>query len=289
MIYNKLNLKCIPKPIFAHVYSCPGYKSHFKKPTPNIEIAYVKEGRLELEIFGEKHFVEEKSFLVLPHNYDSYICAKNNEPHIHYTVSVMMNKESILTKDKDCITNEDEIIVPLIISENSKTKTLENTLYKAINEYQKEDIISKLKCGSLFAYLLGELASSGTELPKISSTKADILDKRIKKYIEKNIHTKILLSDIADALGKNKNYLNEVFTKLNNTSIISYVNHMKMKKLAVLIADKGYSVKEAASCVGMNDVNYVSKIFKQKMGMSISEYKSASVDYTFSLSDKNKY
>ena len=34
-----------------------------------------------------------------------------------------------------------------------------------------------------------------------------------------------------------------------------------------------------------NDINTYSK----KMGMSISEYKSASVDYTFSLTDKNKY
>ena len=56
-----------------------------------------------------------------------------------------------------------------------------------------------------------------------------------------------------------------------------------MKKAAVLIADKGLSIKEAAKEVGINDVNYFSRLFKQKMGMSVMQYKSASVDITFSL------
>ena len=54
MICNKLKLDYIPKPIFAHVYSCPGYELKLKKITPNIEIAYIKEGQLKLKILGKE-------------------------------------------------------------------------------------------------------------------------------------------------------------------------------------------------------------------------------------------
>lgn len=283
MLYNKLKLYYIPKPIFAHVYSCPGYELKLKKTTPNIEIAYIKEGQLKLNIMGEEYIAREKSFVILPHNYEFHILTQKNVPHIHYTMSVIMSDESLLCEKKVTPPEPGEIFVPLIIPENSKTKIMEDLLFEAIGEYQKADSLSKLKCGSLFARLLCELASTDSANTVNGSTKNEIIDSRIKKYIEKNIHTKILLSDIGDALGKNANYLNEVFKKINNTSIISYVNDQKMKKLAVLIADKGYSVKEAANAVGMADVNYVSRVFKQKMGMSISEYKSASVDYTYPL------
>lgn len=283
MIYNKLNIRCIPKPVFAHVYSCPGYQLRLKKLTSNIEIAYIKEGSLKLEIMGKEYTATEKSFIVLPHNYDFCVHAEKNVPHIHYTVSVVMETESTLTESVSQSYADGEIFVPLVIYENSKTKQMEDLLFEAIREYQSGDDLSKVKCGCLFAKLLCELVQSGNTEKGQAGIKSEIIDSRIKKYIEKNIHTKILLSDIADALGKNKNYLNQVFKKLNNTSIISYVNNMKMKKIALLISDKGYSVKEAANCVGISDVNYVSRIFKQKMGMSLSEYKSASVDYTYPL------
>ena len=100
MIYNKLNLKCIPKPIFAHVYSCPGYQLKLKRLTPNIEIAYIKEGELSLEILGREYVAKEKSFIVLPHNYEFFIHSQKNVPHIHYTMSAVMGEESILTEGK---------------------------------------------------------------------------------------------------------------------------------------------------------------------------------------------
>ena len=85
MLYNKLKLEHIPTPIFAHVYSCPGYQLKLKHLTPNIEIAYIKEGQLKLEIMGKEYIAKEKSFVVLPHNYEFKIYTQKNVPHIHYT------------------------------------------------------------------------------------------------------------------------------------------------------------------------------------------------------------
>lgn len=286
MLYNKLILEVIPKPVFAHIYSCPGYETRLKEKTlPNIEIAYVKKGELKIEIMGREYVAGEGSFLILPRNNEIRIHSSKNMPHIHYTISAITNSEAEL-KETDEKKENDEIIIPLIVKPFKNTKKCELLLYEAINEFQNPTSSSKIKSGSLVAQLLCELSEEKEDEAKETSKKADILDERIKKYIEKNITSKILLQDIGDALGKNQNYLNQVFKKKNGMPIMAYINLEKMKKVAVLITDKGYSAREAAREFGINDVNYLSRLFKQKMGMSPSQFKSSSADITFSLTDE---
>lgn len=289
MLYTKFNLSKIPEPVFAHVYSCPGYKSTLKKMAPNIEIAYIKEGTLRVHAEGMTINAKENSFIILPHNHAFVIKGSKDRAHIHYTISALIDKDCKLLSSPVTPTGKNEFCLPLYIEPNQKTEKAAELLYEAIRVYQQNDNLSKIKSGAIVARLLCELCDAiGDEEHEKKSKKAEILDSRIKKYIEKNIRTKILLSDIADALGKNANYLNQVFKKRNNMSIISYVNLEKMKKAAVLLIDKGYSAKEAAKEMGISDVSYLSRMFKKKMGMSISDYKSASVDYTFSLADKER-
>ena len=287
MLFNKINMEAIPRPVFAHIYSCPGYESRFKKMLPNIEIAYVKKGELKIEIMGREYVAREGSFLILPHSYEFYIHASENKAHIHYTISAMIDEKSTLEEDGE-MRNEREIVVPLIAENILNHEKCESLIYEAINEYQKPDNGGNIKCGAIVAQLICELSQSSDTLKEKSGEKAGILDRRIKKYIEKNLGSKILLQDIGEALGKNANYLNQVFKKKNGLSIISYVNLEKMKKAAVLIGDEGCSTKEAANAVGISDINYFSRLFKQKMGMSVSGYKSSSADFTFSLADKEK-
>lgn len=289
MLYTKFNLLKIPEPVFAHVYSCPGYESTFKKMAPNIEIAYIKEGIIQVDAEGMSITAKENSFLILPHNHAFAIKGNKDQAHIHYTISAMIDEDCELLSAPAEIAGKNEFCLPLYIEANQKTEKAAELLYEAIRAYQQNDNLSKIRSGTLVARLLCELCEAvGLEEHERQSKKAEIIDSRIKKYIEKNIRTKILLTDIADALGKNANYLNQVFKKKNNMSIISYVNLEKMKKAAVLLIDKGYSAKEAAKELGISDVSYLSRMFKKKMGMSISDYKSASVDYTFSLTDKER-
>ncbi len=285
MLFNRINLDAIPKPVFAHVYSCPGYTTKLNKKLPSIEIAYVKKGELKIEIMNKEFIAREGSFIVLPRNYEFNIHTSKNEAHIHYTISASTDSRIVLDEDS-AIYEKDEIVVPLIIQKPQNHKNCEALLYEAIEEYQRANYLSSVKCGTIMARLLCELAENFDTPLKPTSEKTNILDDRIKKYIEKNISSKILLQDIGDALCKNANYLNQVFKKKNGVSIISYANLEKMKKAAVLIADKGYNIKDAAKEVGINDVNYFSRVFKQKMGMSVMQYKASSVDITFPLIQK---
>lgn len=259
---------------------------------PNIEIVYIESGTVELEILDQKLIAEERSFLILPHKYKmTFKTLGENSSHVHRTVSAAIDADSRLFTEKQEGLMPEYLCVPVCLNPCSQTDLLLGKLNEIIREHQQCSSIGKIKCGLWVLELLCDIADAAAKQTAVStkvSQKIDVLDSKIKRYIEKNLDKKITLADVAECTGKNPNYLNQVFQRKNNMSIISYANLQKMKRGAVLIGEKGLSVKEAAKSVGITDVNYFSRLFRKKMGMSVSEYKDSSVDYAFSLIDFEK-
>ncbi len=289
MLYHVLKLKMIPDPVFAHTYACPGYDCQFGEMVPNHEILFIKSGDLTIDFSGESIVAKEGSFLILPHKFRFRSTSPEDEMHIHYTISAMIDPEARVVNKIPHTLAPDEICLPFCIDGGDKTESLVALLNKAISEYQNPNRISRQKCGALYAELICDLARL-TPQKKASKTSRvqDVLDSRIKMYVQKNVGQKITLTDVAEAIGKNANYLNQVFKKKNNMSIISYVNLVKMKKVAALLVSEGITLKEAALEVGITDTGYLSRLFKAKMGMTTSEFKTNSADFTFTLNDLNK-
>ncbi len=289
MLYNILKLNTIPDVVFAHIHQSANYTVHFNPMEPNLEIAYIKTGPLKLIFNGQEIIAPEKSFLILPHKYEFNLQAIDADQHIHYTVSALVDSDSTVTDTPSFCEEDGTFCIPLCIEYFFNTEEMLHLLNSIIKEHQYSDFISKYKCGAMLIEFLCK-ASEASQLKEIppSGKTALILDGRIKKYIEKSINQKITLEDISYCLGRNPNYLNQVFQKINNTSIISYANSMKMKYAAKLITQTNLSLKEIAEEIGISDVSYLSRLFKAKMGMTISEFKTNSVYNTFSLNDKEK-
>lgn len=289
MLYHILKLKTIPDPVFAHTYACPGYDYKFGEMVPNHEILFIKSGDLTIDFSGETIVAAEGSFLVIPHKYRFRAKSAEGEMHIHYTISAMIDPEARVVNKIPHTLAPDEICLPFCIDGGEDAESLVALLNKAIAEYQNPDMGSRQKCGALCAELLCDLARCTTTKKTSKTSKVqDVLDSRIKMYVQKNVGQKITLTDVAEAIGKNANYLNQVFKKKNNMSIISYVNLIKIKKVAELLMSEKATLKEAAMEVGITDTGYLSRLFKAKMGMTISEFKTNSADYTFTLNDLDK-
>lgn len=289
MLYNIISLKTLPETIFAHIYSCPNYRADFMPTVSNIEIAYIESGPVLVEILGKQITAEEKSFLVLLHNHKISLATIENQSHIHYTVSSMVGGDSKVTEGLPEELPEKSLCVPVYLPYCKHTESLRQLLNLIIKEYQSSDGISSYKCGALVTELLCDIARASKNLvysDKKSVT--DVLSAKIKKYIQNNLDKKITLSDIAECTGKNPNYINQVFQQKNNMPIIKYVNLMKMKRVASLIIDNKLTLKEAAKEVGISDGNYISRLFKSTMGMTVSEYKEYSADNSVSFSDFEK-
>ncbi len=92
-------------------------------------------------------------------------------------------------------------------------------------------------------------------------------------YIEKQLHTSISVSDIADRIGIDRSYLCSVFKKELNCSPQKYILERKMDKAKYFLSSTTGNVKYIALSLGYEDQFVFSRAFKAKTGVSPSEWR----------------
>ena len=93
------------------------------------------------------------------------------------------------------------------------------------------------------------------------------------QYIEQNYTDKIEVGDIADQLHISSRYLNKLFQKHTNMTLLNYINVFRMNQAILLMTDPELTLTEIASRVGMNDSQHFSKLFKSVIGSSPSLFR----------------
>ena len=98
--------------------------------------------------------------------------------------------------------------------------------------------------------------------------------RRALVYLHENYQKNITLQTIADYIGLNKNYFSNLFKAETGENFVRYLNRLRIRK-AVEILEEERKVKnyEIAERIGYQNVNYLSKMFKEVMGITIEEYK----------------
>lgn len=92
-------------------------------------------------------------------------------------------------------------------------------------------------------------------------------------FIEFNLDTKINLSNLADKYYISVPYLSNLFKKEVGTTIITYVNKLRIDRAIKLLNTSSLSIQDIASYVGIYDHNYFTKVFKKEVGVSPSDYR----------------
>lgn len=106
------------------------------------------------------------------------------------------------------------------------------------------------------------------------------LIERIKNHIVQFIHhdkelLKTNFSDfLASELGYEYNYLSNLFSEVEGTTIEKYVILQKIEKVKELIVYDELSLKEIANQLGYSSVAYLSNQFKKITGLTPSHFKS---------------
>lgn len=111
------------------------------------------------------------------------------------------------------------------------------------------------------------------ENQKMSKMLSDsILVNDVKCYLEEHICEAIRIDDICHHLGISKTVLMEKFRKETNKTIIEYLNELKIGRAMDLIRNSAMSFTEISEALGFSSINYFSKMFKSKTGMTLTEF-----------------
>ncbi len=130
---------------------------------------------------------------------------------------------------------------------------------------------------SLELLILSLLSAESTERKERMKSYSLYLQRKtltsdIKKYIELHLAEKISLSEISRHFSYSPSSIKRIFRDEEGCSIIQYITDYRVDNAKVLL-EKGFPVTYVAQEVGFDTINYFSTVFKERTGLTPSEYK----------------
>lgn len=108
--------------------------------------------------------------------------------------------------------------------------------------------------------------------------KVEIARPREKELVMRYLSTEytraqLSLEQATSALGLNRNKINDILKEETGLTFSAYLNRLRLKEAARLLADGKYAVSEVAYSVGYNNVSYFNKLFKEEYGCAPTQFK----------------
>lgn len=94
-------------------------------------------------------------------------------------------------------------------------------------------------------------------------------------YINLNLSSQLSLQVLANALSINASYLSSMFKKEMGITMTEFINSQRINLAIQLLNSSSLSIQSIAWHVGLNDVNYFSRIFKRIVGLTPSDYRNS--------------
>ncbi|MBO5907238.1 MAG: helix-turn-helix transcriptional regulator [Clostridia bacterium] len=130
----------------------------------------------------------------------------------------------------------------------------------------------KGECERRIGYVLSCILHLIQEKPKEVYSN---LTEGIIRYIHSHLTEKIILSEIGRQMHFSPVYCDTVFKKEVGKSIVSYLLDVRLEEAKSLLLANTESVRDISRAVGIEDHNYFSRLFKQRMGYTPTQYRNS--------------
>jgi AraC-like DNA-binding protein len=251
-----------------------------------IEIAFIAYGSCMHTYHGyDVKLIPGDVFVITPHEEHSYkVSAKT-------VIYNCLFYPEALGEDWDKLRNIKSIFDLLIVEpfyrleserqailhlEPSEAASLESLLKKMVEEQEKKhgdfELIQKSNLIILLCLLGRVWEKQFNESKILYGGKRDLLAEAIH-FIENNTNSELKIEDIAARVYLSPNYFRKVFKELTGLTLIEYINRIRISKACKLLNEENMMVSQVAEMVGINDLNYFSRLFKSLAGCTPSEFK----------------
>lgn len=91
-------------------------------------------------------------------------------------------------------------------------------------------------------------------------------------YIDEHYREKIQLDNLCFLFGTNKTTLCQSFKRLYGTTVLDYINGLRIQEAKRLLCEKQMSVTRISEQLGFSSIHYFCRLFKKETGQSPKEY-----------------
>lgn len=94
----------------------------------------------------------------------------------------------------------------------------------------------------------------------------------IGKYVVVHVDEKLTLESVAQGVFLNKSYVSHIFKKITQMNFIDFMLEVKIDRAKILLMDGELKIYDVAAIIGFGNPEYFTKKFKEKTGMTPTEY-----------------
>ena len=234
------------------------------------EMLYVKRGKLNIWMNKKKYELKRNDFIYI------------NSKEAHSTQSPEDNEVIVLQIPGDFLetfSNKESLHIhcnTVELSEHRQFDNIRELLYQMYLYSERKDEAYYLKVYSL----LFELGYILVKNFKVKENDLDIstqkyLDRlsEICDYIKHHYQESLSLNSIADEFGYTPQYLARMFQKYTGTTLLTFLNSIRLNAAFKQIMNTDYSILTIAEENGFSNVKSLNKLFKETYGMTPSTYR----------------
>lgn len=145
-----------------------------------------------------------------------------------------------------------------------------NILCKIREEYTRRLLYHEMKESQLFTQILIEIART---INASSAPAEKEIVPRILDCIQERFKEPLTNQKLGELFDFHPNYINALIKSATGMSLHSYLIHVRLSNAAGFLENSTLSIGEIAECCGFYDIYHFSRCFKQKMGLTPSQYR----------------
>ncbi len=138
-----------------------------------------------------------------------------------------------------------------------------------LNKEAVRDMLICEKITGLLAQIVMDCNHSTIDVP---AEKTNTI-KNIKSYLDENFQKKISLDELSKLFYIDKYYLSRRFKQCYGSTVISYLQQVRITHAKHLLRFSALSIEEIAYECGTDDANYFARLFKKVEGISPSDFR----------------
>ncbi|MBD1382821.1 ABC transporter substrate-binding protein [Metabacillus arenae] len=234
--------------------------------TNSFELIIVKEGKALMKLEQERFFLQAQDICVVHPSQVYSIQAKYDE-YIEYTLC----KFDVISKDGGFASLQDNHPFPLkgkqTVGQFPAILDVTEALYRLKSSVESLGLFHKRILFEQLIYLIVK----NKKTPVEKDTLKAIEETRL--FLENHFYENLSVDMLASKAEISPKYFSELFKKEYGISVSNYLTRLRVNKAKFLLVKSEDKIRDIASHVGYSDEFYLSRKFKQTVGISPSMYR----------------
>ena len=161
----------------------------------------------------------------------------------------------------------------LLVNVRNITTEIDNTYHNEAFNNAFSVLSSENDLSQLEQFVRNRCTECASDIMRISSNQDNPIIVKACAFMSAHMMEEISLERTAQEVNVSPFYLSKLFKEEKNENFITYLTDIRMEKACVLLKEPRISVKEVSASIGYNDQNYFSRLFRNKFGMTPTEFR----------------